>query len=342
MHPPAPIASDRRVRASSTRACIRAALLVLPPLVGALLAASSAEAQRRGASANSVAPTNRYETVMTAEQIARGPCEAKPGRVFVAHELGSECIAYFVEGRATEKRTVFFLDGDVPPELVKKRGALAKYLSTARRFMAARARAHGVRYVFVARPGVHGSSGNHGIAKSAQEVYTINAAVDAIKERLGLERISLAGQSGGSTVAAGMLTLGRDDVECAVLASGGFDMATLLARVAGARVSGEQLQNLVTRLGRHYYNVTAKTPHVLASPRRRVYVVGDTRDKRTPFDLQQRYAEAMRAAGHHAVLLTAKARDSEHHGLTAAALELAGKCAAGGQEKALRAVLRRG
>ena len=68
-------------------------------------------------------------------------------------------------------------------------------------------------------------------------------------------------------------------------------------------------------------------------------MIGDRRDTRTPFDLQLRYADAMKAAGHHSVMLEARARDKEHHGLTAYAIELAARCAKGEGEAALRRVL---
>ena len=48
----------------------------------------------------------------------------------------------------------------------------------------------------------------------------MNAVVDGLKARLGLDDLALAGQSGGAAIAAGLLTLGRKDVQCVVLGSG--------------------------------------------------------------------------------------------------------------------------
>ena len=74
-------------------------------------------------------PVQHYETMLTSEAISRGPCESKSGRVFVAHSLGSECIAYYVAGTsASSTQTIFLLDGDVPPADAATPGKLDDYL----------------------------------------------------------------------------------------------------------------------------------------------------------------------------------------------------------------------
>lgn len=286
-------------------------------------------------------PAQHYETMLTSEAISRSPCEVKPGRVFVAHGLGSECIAYYEAGASTAAiPTIFVLDGDVPPADAAAPGKLDDYLGRIRRFLDQRARAYGVRYIFVARPGVFGSSGNHGGAKRPTEIETINAAIDEIKQRLKIDKISLAGQSGGSTVAAGLLAHGRTDVTCAVLASGGFDMPDIItrARIRSQQSSGD-IESEKRQLAGYFFDVLGSTARVAKSPERRVYVLADPQDKRTPFDQQQRYAEGMTAAGHKAVVLTANGRGKERHGLTHMAIEISGLCASGKPETAMRRVL---
>jgi pimeloyl-ACP methyl ester carboxylesterase len=280
-------------------------------LSGVVLPVGAAERDR-------ARPAQHYETMLTREAISRGPCEVKPGRVFVAHGLGSECIAYYEAGVSTNAvPTIFVFDGDVPPADATAPGKLDDYLGRIRRFLDQRGRAHGVRYIFVARPGVFGSSGNHGGAKRPTEIETINAAVDEIKQRLKLDKISLAGQSGGSTVAAGLLALGRTDIACAVLASGGFDMPDIITR---ARIKTQQSSGDIERekrqLAGHFFDVLGSTARVANNPERRIFVLADPQDKRTPFDQQQRYADGMTAAGHKTVVLTANGRGKERHGLT--------------------------
>lgn len=285
-------------------------------------------------------PIQHYETVLTSEAISRGPCESKPGRVFVAHALGSECIAYYVVGASTNpSQTIFVLDGDVPPADAATPGKLDEYLKRIRQFLDQRARVHGVRYVFVARPGVFGSSGNHGGAKRAPEIETINAAVDEIKARLKLERINLAGQSGGSTVAAGLLALGRKDVACAALASGGFDMPDIVTRARAKARQGGDADREKQQLSEYFFDVLGATSRVVQSPDRKIYVLADPKDQRTPFDQQKRYAETLQAAGHSAIVLSANGRGKENHGLTHMAIEISGLCTAGKPEATIRRVI---
>jgi len=80
-----------------------------------------------------------------------------------------------------------------------------------------------VRYVFVSRVGMQGSSGNHAERRFPKETIVMNAVTDALKIRLGLDKLALAGHSGGSTIAASLLTMGRNDVTCAVLGSAPLD-----------------------------------------------------------------------------------------------------------------------
>ncbi|EWS62285.1 Poly(3-hydroxybutyrate) depolymerase [Hydrogenophaga sp. T4] len=73
----------------------------------------------------------------------------------------------------------------------------------------------------MARPGVYGSTVlNHRYQRRThEEVAVVSAAIDQIKARYGLDRISLAGQSGGGYLALAMVVSGRTDID-AVAASG--------------------------------------------------------------------------------------------------------------------------
>jgi len=319
-----------------------ASLLLLLLAVSGIPDGARANEQPNREKIGNAGESDGYETSLPAESIARGPCEAKKGRVFVAHGLGSECVSYFVIGDASARSTIFFFDGDVPPETLKKPKVVAGYLAAMRAYMANRATAHGVRYVYVSRIGVFGSSGNHSKRKSAHEVETMSLAVDAIKERLGVARLALAGQSGGSMVAAGMLALGRKDVSCAVLASGVYDMPALVDRVLSKRglTDATLVKEYVEASRSMYFDVIARTAHVVQNKDRRIFVLGDPRDQRTPFDMQQIYAASLKGAGHHAAVIEGRARDREHHALTADAIELAGRCARGESEASLRRGLR--
>ena len=184
-----------------------------------------------------------------------------------------------------------------------------------------------------------GSSGDHGLSKRTQEYYTLNAAIDAIKARHRIARVSLAGQSGGSSAIAAILTLGRTDVVCAAPASGSFAVFERLDRLmtkAGRplihRMSPERYTDL--------YDVMRHLRHIKPAPERRILVIGDPKDQVTPFDLQQRFADGLRALNHHALLIEGEARDPEHHGLGHIAMKLAGACAAGIKDEELARLAR--
>src|SRR5262249_59770172 len=93
-----------------------------------------------------------------------------------------------------------FCDGDGPDEKAQDQAEMNDYLTKVRRALDLLAQKSGMDVVFVARPGVFGSSGNHGERRSPQEFLVLNRAVDLIKERHGYEQLVLAGQSGGSSV----------------------------------------------------------------------------------------------------------------------------------------------
>lgn len=73
--------------------------------------------------------------------------------------------------------------------------------------------------IHLARMGVDGSSGSHRNRKTQLALQATNLALDAIKRRYGFHGFDIFGQSGGSTVTAGLLSV-RHDIGCAVLGSG--------------------------------------------------------------------------------------------------------------------------
>jgi hypothetical protein len=79
--------------------------------------------------------------------------------------------------------------------------------------------------------------------------------------------------------------------------------------------------------------------HIAGVPKssaRRLFVLGDAEDKVTPFTFQRLFAQRLQEAGHHAVLIEARAQGADHHGLAATALRLAGLCAAGKSDETVR------
>src|SRR5262245_41515759 len=167
--------------------------------------------------------------------------------------------------------------------------------------------------IHVARIGVDGTSGNHVFRKTLLELHLMNAALDAIKQRYGFEGFHLAGQSGGSTLVAG-LAAGRRDIACAVSGSG--------------------------RLGKSY-DISAKDPaRTLVNPSEfvrstaqqrsvRFFTVTDSADRSVPANQQAPFAEKMRRAGRDIAQYFVTATDEYHHGVVSYTQLVTGGCVLG-------------
>lgn len=278
----------------------------------------------------------RFAPVLVREGRSRPLCEAESGRVFVSHGLGTACVAYFVtRGWEKSRRAVVFFDGDVTLERFADPAAMTAEKSRRNRWLQAVADKYGVRIVQVSRLGVEGSSGNHGDRRKPGELATMDHAIDAIKTRLGIDDIVLAGQSGGATIAASLLTLGRNDVACAVLGSGAYELAAMIRETIlqnGRQVDEELVAELV-------YDPSRFVSRIPDAAHRRVFVLADRADSRTPFDQQQRFANHVRGAGHHARLFAIHGTGAWNHGATAYAVPLAALCARGAGERELEDAL---
>lgn len=309
---------------STTATCLALAAFLAAPAL----------AQKRAASPREQARTEAKERAalgpqLVAESRSKALCEAAPNRIFVTHFVGTECIAYYATpGQPTATAAVLYFNGDVPDEYLRKPETLVAY----RNEFAANARIQGeragVRVIFVARPGTFGSSGDHALRGERREMLIMNAAVDAIKARLGLTDLVLAGQSRGSQVAAVLMTMGRTDVRCAILGSGSLytvENERQFQLRQGRRVSEESLAQT-------FYDPSRYLSEVPVDKSRRVFILGDKADTVTPFDQQMRFGERLQELGHHARILEIKAQGRDMHGATHLALPAAIMCARGASD----------
>lgn len=296
--------------------------------IGAGLVGSASMAAADGAKTRPGA----YTAVLAAEGKSRALCESVPLRVFVSTAEGSECVAYFVtKGQETKRQAVMFFDGDMPAETYADPAAMERALANTKAGLQTWADKLKVPYVMVSRIGLNGSSGNHGDRRRPRETHIMNAAIDLLKAKLGIERIGLAGQSGGSTISASLLSLGRRDIACAALGSGAFEVVDLHHK--SLIRNGRTVAKSVLQKG--MYDPASHVGDIPADARRRVFIIGDTTDTRTPFDQQQRYAEALLAAGHHAVLVAIEATGDLDHSAARYAVPTAGGCLIGTKDAQL-------
>ncbi len=168
----------------------------------------------------------------------------------------------------------------------------------------------GVPWIFVARPGTYGSSGNHRQRRQPVEFHALDAALDALMQRHRIQRLVILGHSGGATAGAALLTLGRTRVACAVLTSGAYGLLER-ARLLGRSRDGRTDTTGSTR----FYDPLDHVDGVVADPARRIVLIGNPEDQNTPFALQERFAEALQRAGHRVELRTAAAEPPDFHDL---------------------------
>ena len=268
--------------------------------------------------------------------ISEADCGQLTHAVWVSHTEGTECIRYYPSAglesadatAPRHKLAVLFFHGD---HLAGKTPLGDYGKITPQRLLDTVLRneqQYKVPYILVARPGVYGSSGDHTQRRRAKEFHSMNAAVDAIKARYALDQVVLAGQSGGSTAAAAILTLGRQDVKCVAAGSGGYAVKEL------AVIKWQKLGVSPRRGcdGTGYcdpYDVIEHVDGIAPDPGRHIYVIGDPQDQNTVFPLQQAFFDKVHAAGHQVTLMEAQGRGPDRHSMSYVTFRVAGACARG-------------
>jgi pimeloyl-ACP methyl ester carboxylesterase len=265
--------------------------------------------------------------VVSGKQTTKAQCDATRDAVWVEHAEGSECIRYYPSSSVKgAKLAAFFFHGDnLDGRTVIGYGENRP--SSLRKLAEGLSRVNRVPYIIVARPGVYGSSGRHAERRKLREYLSVNAAVDAIKQRYGLSRVHLGGQSGGAATVGALLTLGRDDVVCAVASSGPFDALGRARDMASQSRLGWNGCDTTGVCG--IYNVTDHVDGVKRSEFRRIFIIGDPDDSNTRFSYQAAFADKLKAAGHDVTLAPAHALGAAHHSLTHMANRTLGWCNAG-------------
>jgi pimeloyl-ACP methyl ester carboxylesterase len=271
----------------------------------------------------------------------RGACEIGARHVWVEVEGRGDCVAFYpTEGLSGARQAVIYFEGDIPPSYRGDSRKLDDHLRSLQRSLAMLATAYRVPYVLVARPGTFGSTGDHADRRNVREFLVMREAVDAIRQRYDLHSVVLAGQSGGATVAAALLTLGLTHVGCATPASGGYDLPAMLDWHASLQgVIGIHREHPASLA--NSFNAMDRIGGVQRDAKRRIFIVGDKADRVSPFDQQKRFAERLKAEGHHAEVIEAKGAGPARHGLTFTSLKLAGLCASGATDDEIRRAVAR-
>lgn len=272
--------------------------------------------------------------VINGTTVSRAQCAKTPKTVYVESFGKGICIRYYASGPMKGAAPVVFFTGDVLGLDDKGRREVDPgYLTQAPEFIDIAARVWAGRLkapvIFFGRMGMNGSSGWHGDRRTALEVDVTRRALDAIAAKEGTTGFHLVGQSGGAMLVPALVA-SRDDVGCAVIASGPLDFRAFARRYAITfRTSGARA---------HYDpmdDVSAIAPKVAGDGGTRLFVLTDPQDSAVPAEFQLPFVLALSRAGGRPVAIATGGRDKEHHALIEKGLFVAGQCVAEAPDEAI-------
>lgn len=267
--------------------------------------------------------------VVNGIQIGRAACaklEREETAIWVETNGQTACLRYYAAGLrpapAQNPIAAIWLNGDVlgpggkNADKRQKGFGPAVMIEQEKRLFAR----FNVPSIFLGRPGTYGSSGKHHTMRGRPiEANLVYAALDALKRRYNIQSWSLGGHSGGGTLVAEMLAR-RNDLRCAIISSGASAYrAYLVAR--GLAKPGDVL----TR-----FDPYTSLNRVPVDAGRRIFMIGDPREKNVPFSAQKLYFDGLVARGYAAWLIPLeRATDARHHDLVDFGETATEMCAAG-------------
>ena len=288
------------------------------------------------AGALSLAAPARADIVPLADQlrgiaIPQEQCEALPRAVFVAVAGREFCIRYYLSvAGGSGNGPLVFLQGDRLGRLDGQTGEFNpgprdRDLDTRdfNRIATLLSQQAGVPAIYLARPGLDGSSGNHRIRHTSLELNVVNAALDAIKERHRFAGFHMLGQSGGSTLIGGLLGL-RSDLGCTVIGAG------LLSYPRPRRSSDPAAD---------YFNAADFVASIARKRNTRILLVTDPADRKVPERVQTEFAQRLKLAGGEVEQFLVRATDDDRHGVLSYARTAMTSCLRGASNAEINASL---
>jgi hypothetical protein len=224
----------------------------------------------------------------------------------------AECIKYWSFGlTANTNKAIVFLHGDVSPipsDYSKLTGEMVS------RFALEWSRRVKAPYIFIARPGVYGSSGDHSRRRLLEESQIISATLDGLKKKFGINEFVIAGQSGGGHMTTSLLTL-RDDIVCAVPTSA----------PSSPKIRYRKMGRSVDTTNHPSYEPTENFTNPVHKDLR-VIILGDPKDENVFWESQTILGEILNKRGIPHILLEGQGRGAQRHGLNNAARDVASMC----------------
>ncbi|WP_233859384.1 alpha/beta hydrolase family protein [Paraburkholderia sp. HD33-4] len=268
-------------------------------------------------------------------------CARVPNGLWIEAEGGGECIRYYARG---------FADGENPLALVYFSGdVILRTTKGVRHISHAYADASPMKIekdlaawsaeaqrptIFLARPGIYGSSGDHNLRRRPREIELMNRALDVLKDHFKISSFILAGHSGGGQIAAALLNK-RSDIEAGVFSSGLVSARQVSAYWEYRReIPGKLLDDTTT-----YYDPVDEIGNIRREPIPAIYVISDPEDRSVPFYSQLYYVRRLRSIGLNPRHIYAHAAPPLHHLLADHGKRAASLLAQGQSEKDVRRAL---
>jgi Lysophospholipase len=241
-------------------------------------------------------------------------CSRIPDAVWVETDGGGDCIRYYQHGLSESNPVVLvYFSGDVILRNSKGvRFVAPSYLEQTpagiSRDMASWHEQAGKPVIYLARPGIHGSSGDHNKRRYPYEVALMDGALARIKERYKVGSFILAGHSGGGHIAASLLNR-RSDIDAVAISSGMLAVKRVMDYFERLQtIPGWMLYDV-----KAFYDPVEEVDRIRKQPQPQIYIISDPEDRAVPFSSQLYYVRKLRDAGfvpHH---VYAYAPDKKHH-----------------------------
>jgi dienelactone hydrolase len=269
----------------------------------------------------------KFSALMRGMTMTEAQCSALPQAVWITAAGKTFCVRYYLStAGGTGDRPVVMLQGDqigrfdpnkqqfeIAPEAKTEDTDTDNFV----KYADAMSRRFKGPAIYLARIGLDGSSGFHGVRHTMLELYATNQALEAIKRRHHFAGFHLIGQSGGATLVAGLLGL-RNDVGCAVPGSGN------LIQLAAMKTPNSSPASWI--------DPAAMAPAIVKGSKARILVVTDPNDMVVPAERQTGFVSRLRDAGGAVEQLFVQATDDKHHGVTLYAVYAMDACIRGSSD----------
>jgi predicted esterase len=297
------------------------ALLLAVGLLSGATAIAQKQASAAGADFLREIPTWTKDGIIAGATSSQDSCSLKT-HVWIVDGGEGFCIRFFTNDvKSKNAAAIFFFQGDFVgsdwDSTGHSRGVIwahkgdmgAVLFKNTNLFVE---RQMGLPFVYLSRPGVLGSSGDHKNKTQPQESRVINAAIDSLKARLKIRELVLAGQSGGAALVANILPK-RSDVKCAVMGSG----AVALWQFASRFVAQDVYKT---------WEDPIQSAHEIGNVATHFYVLAGDGDKTRPPEYQKMYAQFLTDKGLDVHFELIKKTSGDPHDLEAEVLRTAESC----------------